>query len=128
MVGEKKNTQRSAHCQRNNGLLHVQTVFGFIINDRVGAVDHTVGDFDVAVSRQTMHVDGVGLGQAHAPFVGDPVRVLLADVSALGVVGGCQQSTPALGVDNVGILEAGIEIIKLLEAAAKSAHVVLGLL
>jgi hypothetical protein len=68
------------HGQRHHRLLRVEAVFRLVVDNRVGAVDDAVGDFDIAVRGQAVHVERVGFGQGHAPLVGDPVGVLAADL------------------------------------------------
>jgi len=41
-----------------------------------------VGDFDVAVGGQRVHIDRVRLGEFHAPLVGDPGRILFDDLGS----------------------------------------------
>ena len=86
-----------------------------------------VGDLDVAVGRQGVHVDRVVGRERHAALVGDPVRVLLRDPRAVLVVLGLEHRAPALGVDDVGAAEAGVEVVQPLEAAARPSGVGLGL-
>src|SRR5713226_5993674 len=54
----------SRHRQRHHGLLHVQAILGLVVYHRIGPVDHLVGNFQVAVSRQAVHIDTIVTGQA----------------------------------------------------------------
>ena len=49
----------SAHREGHDRLLGMEPVLGLVVDDRVGTVDDGVGDLDVPVGRQRVHVDGV---------------------------------------------------------------------
>src|SRR5579864_4619372 len=70
-------TLTSPHRQGHHGLLRVQPVLGLVEDRGLMTVDHGVRDLDVAVGRKRVHVDGVVVGQLHAPLVRDPVFVLV---------------------------------------------------
>ena len=106
----------------------MQAVFGLIEDDGVRPVQHSAGDLDIAVSGQGMHVDRIFCGHGDAALIGDPVLVLVGDALALVGIGGGEQGTPALGVDDVAASHARLEIIHDLEVAVVLAGVVTGLL
>src|SRR5512142_524219 len=62
----------SVHREGHDGLLGVQPVLGFVVHHRLRAVHDGIGDLDVAVGGQRMHVDRIRLGEPHAALVGDP--------------------------------------------------------
>ena len=111
-----------SHGEGHDGFLYVQAVFRFVINHGVRAVDDFICDFDVAVSGERVHVDGIFFGQLHAALVGDPAGILLDDLGALFFIRGVNHRAPGFGVNDVGVLEAGIHVIHNLEAGAELAR------
>jgi hypothetical protein len=55
---EWSGTQR-LKAPRNDPFLYMHPIFGLVENDRLGAVDHFVGNFFAAMGRQAMHKERV---------------------------------------------------------------------
>src|SRR3989337_460666 len=100
----------------------MQAVFGFVESYRAWAIHHPVGDLDIAVSRQRVHVDRVRFGQGHLALIGDPMRVFLDDLGDLLRIWCVHHGAPGLGVDDVGVFKGGLHIIHNLETCAELAR------
>src|SRR5215469_9593777 len=67
--------RRVGHRERQDGLTGMQPVLGFLINDRLRAIDHLVGNLVAAVSGKAVHVESSGRGERHASRIAYPVPV-----------------------------------------------------
>ena len=97
----------------------MQAIFGFVVHHRVRSVNHLIGDFDVAVCRERVHVNRVRLGEFHPAFVRNPRRILADDFRAFFFVRRVHHRAPGFGVDNVGVFERGVHIVHHLKARAE---------
>ena len=97
----------------------METVLGFRVDHRLRAVDHRVRHFVAAVGREAVHVEGVLVGDGHAALVADPVLVRGGQREALLRIAEVVQRAPALGVDDVRVLEGGVHVVGELEARAR---------
>ena len=66
----------------------VQAVLGFVIDDRVRAVDDLIRNLDVSIGGQGVHIDGIFLGQLHAALIHNPTFVGILDALAFHAVRG----------------------------------------
>lgn len=116
----------SPHRQRHDRVLDVHPVFGLVVDDGLGAVDDGVCDFDAAISREAVHVDGILFCQRHAALVTDPALVTLDHLYHLRIVFDRHQRPPTLGIDNVRANERLVHVMHDLETAAGLSGVVGG--
>jgi len=80
--------QRLCHAERQDGFLGVQAVFGFVKDYGVRAVDDLIGNLDIAVGGQGVHIDSIFLGQLHAALIHNPTFVGILDALTLSRVRG----------------------------------------
>src|SRR5262245_3141894 len=80
-------------------LLGVQTVFRLIEHDRLGAIEHLVGDLLAAVRGQTVHDDGARLGEADDRVVELVTAERLLPLHLLCLLA---HRRPHVGVEHVG--------------------------
>lgn len=62
-----------SHRERHYRLLRMETVFRLVEDPAPTTVDYLVGNLDVAICRERVHIDGVLIGHFHAPRIDDPV-------------------------------------------------------
>src|SRR6266446_4856174 len=72
-----------SHRESHNCVLDVHTVLGLVINNRLRAVDYSIGHLEAPVGRQTMHIDRILFCQRHTALITDPVLVLTNGVNHL---------------------------------------------
>ena len=99
VVGGVGDAFGAAEEHQEEGFLGVHAVFGLVEDDGLGAVEHGVGDFGVAVGGKAVHEDGVGLRVGHQRFVD---LVGLEDGGALGGFVLEAHGGADVGVDGVG--------------------------
>ena len=106
----------------------MHAVLGLIIHHGLRPVHDAVGDFDITIGGQRMHVDGIRFGESHLALIGDPVRVLLDDFCALIRVGSMNHGAPGLRVDNISILECRFHVLGHFETSTEFSCLLPGLL
>ncbi len=105
----------SAEEHEQESLLRVHAVLGLIEDDGLRTVEDGVGDFGVAVRREAVHEDGVGLRVGHERFVD---LVGLEDGGALGGFMLEAHAGADVGVDGVGAGDGLDGVVQQGDAAA----------
>src|SRR5262249_7418073 len=103
--------RRVGHRERQEGLAGMQPVLGLLVNDRLRAIDHLVGNLVASVSREAVHVEGSGRGERHASRIAYPVPVGGRLRQRLGLARESVEPTPRLGVHDVSSAERLVHIL-----------------